>query len=346
MNKKELILNKLNFLKELYKNNEDKKWNLKAITIAISAIKIYEGNIISGCQMQKDIKGIGTKISKRIDEILETGDLKELAELNNITVNNSTNNNTSNNNTSNNNSPNNNNDYLNNLLDITGIGMVRAKKWIEIGIKNIEDVRQAIVDKKIDSTHHIDIGIKYYEDLKKKIPRDEIDKIKVLIKDVLGEINKDLIFDICGSYRRGKLESGDIDILITHTNYKENIKKYKFLEIIVKKFKDIHFIVDSLTEKGETKYMGICKLKKTSIGRRIDIRVVDYQSYYPALLYFTGNKDFNIYIRKEALKNSCSLNEYGMMDIRDNSIIFMKSEEEIFNKLKIKYLSPEERDKF
>jgi DNA polymerase/3'-5' exonuclease PolX len=92
--------------------------------------------------------------------------------------------------------------------------------------------------------------------------------------------------------------------------------------------------------------MGICKINPNSIGRRIDIRVVNFQSYYASLLYFTGNKYFNIYIRKESLKYNYSLNEYGMLDIRDNSIIFIKSEEEIFKKLKIEYLKPEERNKF
>jgi DNA polymerase beta len=323
MNNKELIINKLDSLKELYKNNDDKIWNLKAINKAISSIKSYEGDIISGKQLENEIKGIGKKISKRIDEILETGDLVEL----NNEYNNSLE-----------------NQYLNNLLDITGIGLVRAKKWLDIGIKNIDDVINGIKENKITTTHHIDIGIKYYYDLKKKIPREEINNIKIIIDNTLKKINNNFIFEICGSYRRGMSESGDIDILITHPNYMKDISKKNFLNIIVDKLKDNNFIIDSLTEKGNTKYMGICKIN--SIGRRIDIRVVDYQSYYVALLYFTGNKNFNIYIRNEALKYNYSLNEYGMIDMRDNNIYFAKSEEEIFKKLKLEYLTPEKRNKF
>ena len=321
--KKKLILIKLNSLKKLYENKEDKIWNLKAITNAIRLLDKYKGTIISGKQLQNEIKGIGTKISTRIDEILETGDLKELCELDKI---------------------NDKNKYLNNLLDITGVGLVRAKKWLELDIKDINDVVNAVKDKKITTTHHIDIGIKYYNDLKEKIPRNEIDKIKIIIEKNLKSIDNHFLFEICGSYRRGLKESGDIDILITNTNYINNISTQNYLNIIVQQLKDINFITDSLTEKGSTKYMGICKLNKSSIGRRIDIRVVDYQSYYAALLYFTGNKNFNIYIRNEALKYNYSLNEYGMSDMRDNSIIFTKSEEDIFKMLKISYMKPEERN--
>ncbi len=320
MDKKELILLKLTALQDIYKGDNDKKWNLRAISIAINSIKKYDGDIISGSQMEKDLKGIGNKIAKRIDEILETGDLNELSL---YKVN-----------------------YIDNLLNITGVGNVRAKKWLEMDIKTIDDVIKAKNDKLIDTTHHIDIGIKYYYDLMEKIPRSEIDEIKIIIGDNLKLINKDLIYDICGSYRRGTSYSGDIDILITNPKFIENISKNNYLEKIVKKLKEINFIVDSLTDKGDTKYMGICKLTDKSKARRIDIRVIDYQSYYVALLYFTGNKNFNIYIRKEALKHNYSLNEYGMIDTRDNSIIFMKSEEEIFKKLNIPYLKPEERDTY
>lgn len=332
MNKKDLILNKLYSLIELYKTKDDKVWNLKAINKAIHEIKKYDNEIISGIQLEKDIKGIGKKISKRIDEILETGHLKELNECNNIDVNNSLNNLIDVNNS------------LNNLLDITGVGLVTAKKWLKIGIYNIDDVINAIKDNKISTTHHMNIGIKYYYDLKKKIPRDEIDDIKNIINNTLIKINKDLIFEICGSYRRKMCESGDIDILISHPNYIKEISKKKFLNNIVTELKKNNLIIDSLTEKGNTKYMGICKIN--SIARRIDIRVVDYQSYYASLLYFTGNKNFNIYIRNEALKYNYSLNEYGMIDIRDNSIIFVKSEEEIFKILKLEYLKPEDRNNF
>ena len=271
MAQKDLIISKLLELKKIYDVDEDKKWNSRAISMAIATLKKYDGPIISGSYLKNELKGIGEKISKRIDEIVETGTLEELASGF---------------------SPE--NTYLENMLSITGVGLVRAKKWVNLGIKDINDVKQAILDKKITTTHHIDIGIKYYEDLKLKIPREEIDTLKNIISSILK-----IKFDICGSYRRGALESGDVDILISQND--GDLKK------IVKTLQKHGIIIDSLTTEGSTKFMGIYRINDMS--RRIDIRMVSPDSYYAAVLYFTGNKNFNVYLRQKAIDNGYTLNE-------------------------------------
>jgi DNA polymerase beta len=318
MDKKTLIISKLEDLKKIYQLDNDKKWNLRALSIAINAIKKYDKEIISGEILQKDLKGIGEKISKRIDEILKTGTLQELDNIDS-------------------------NNYLENILLITGVGNVRAKKWLELGCKNIDDVKNAISNGTIKSTHHIDLGIKYYYDFQQKIPRFEIDTIKIILTNTIKKIDKYLIFEICGSYRRGATESGDIDILISNPNYHSNIEEQKFLTKIVKELTKIKFIIGNLTSKGNTKFMGVCKIDNNNIARRIDIRVVDYKSFYTSLIYFTGSKNFNVIIRNKALEKNLSLNEYALTDLNDNSIKLLTSEEEIFDILNIPYLPPEER---
>ena len=323
MNKKELIIKNLESLKKTYLHDDSKKWNLKALSSAINSIKKYEGEILNGDQLQKDIKGVGEKISKRIDEILETGTLKELNNI--LDIDHS-------------------NDSLDELLLITGVGPARAKKWLLEGIKNIDDVREAIKNNKITSTHHIDIGIKYYEDFQKMIPRGEIDIMKVLINTSMKNVDSKLIFEICGSYRRGVSESGDIDILVSHPDYLINISEQKFLEKIVKELTKKKFIIGNLTSKGNTKFMGVCKIDHSPYARRIDIRVIDYSCYYTSLLYFTGSKNFNLYLRNKALENNYTLNEYSLTELTTNKAYLLKSEEEIFDILKIPYLTPKERN--
>jgi DNA polymerase beta len=314
----DLIISKLENLKVIYQKDPDKKWGLRALSIAINAIKKYNGEIKSGDQLKNDIKGIGEKISKRIDEIIETG---TLAELEDIPEDNS----------------------LNNLLLITGVGLVRANKWISMGIKTVDDVKEAIKNKKIKSTHHIDVGLKYYEDFQKRIPKDEIDKMYIFLKHIIQKIDSNLIFEICGSYRRGLLDSGDIDILISHPKLNENISEQKFLDKIVKNLKKANFIIDYLTSKGDTKFMGVCKLEGGIIGRRIDIRMVDYKSFYTSLLYFTGSKDFNVNLRNIALAHNYTLNEYGLTNLSSGISTSLNSEEEIFEIFKIPYVKPEDR---
>jgi DNA polymerase beta len=324
MSKKELIISNLESLKKTYLHDESKKWNLKALSSAINSIKKYDGEILNGAQLEKDIKGVGEKISKRIDEILETGTLKELNNMTDTTQ----------------------SDHIENLLLITGVGPARAKKWLAEGIKNIDDIREAQKTNKITVTHHIDIGIKYYEDFQKMIPRDEIDIMKDIIETTIKRIDSKLIFEICGSYRRGLAQSGDIDILVSHPNHLVNISEQKFLEKIVKELTKKKFIIGNLTSKGNTKFMGVCKINddSSSYARRIDIRVIDYSAYYTSLLYFTGSKNFNLYLRNKALENNYTLNEYSLTELTTNKSYLLKSEEEIFDILKIPYLSPKDRN--
>ena len=320
MNKKDLVITKLEDLKKIYLQQEDKKWNARALSIAINALKKYDNTIENGNQLKKELKGIGDKIAMKIDEILETGTLKELENV--ILSNNS----------------------IENLLLITGVGLVRAKKWIVLGINNIENVKEAIKNGLITTTHHIDLGIKYYDDFQKRIPKDEIDKIKIFLNNQISKIDKKLIFEICGSYRRGASDSGDIDILISHIDYVENISEQKFLQKIVKELTKNNFIIDSLTSKGNTKFMGVCRLEGYQIARRIDIRLVDYQSYYTSIIYFTGSKNFNVLLRNKALELKYSLNEYALTNLENNSLQLLNSEKEIFEILKIPYLNPNERN--
>jgi DNA polymerase/3'-5' exonuclease PolX len=95
-----------------------------------------------------------------------------------------------------------------------------------------------------------------------------------------------------------------------------------------------------LTENGKTKYMGICNLN--GILRRIDIRFIPYESFYPAILYFTGSKDLNTKMRQLARINGWILNEYGLFD-KNKKMMKVSSEKDIFDYLEMNYLSPDKR---
>ena len=325
MNKKEIIINNLNKLKNIYEKDPSKKWNLKALKNAIYEISKYDKEIVSGTQLKNEINGIGEKIALRIDEIISNGFLKEINEYENNNIDYNI-------------------DYKNPFIEITGVGEVRAKKWLEEGIKNIDELKEAINNKKIKSTHHIDIGLKYYNDFKQLIPREEIDIIKKIIRKCLKKNNKKYIFEICGSYRRGCSHSGDIDVLVTHSTKYEDENNTNHLINIVNALKEINFITDELTINGNTKFMGVCKVKGLPFYRRIDIRFVKYNSYYSSLLYFTGNKNFNIFIRKKALSLNMSINEYGIIDNTNNSVLSVYSEKELFDKINMDYIGPLNRN--
>lgn len=319
MEKKELIIKNLEKLKISYLDDDSKKWNLRALNIALKNIKEYNDDFKSGSDLKKKIKGIGDKIAKRIDEILECGFLKELENLNL-----------------------NENSYEE-LMSIVGVGKSRAKDWIKLGIRNITDLKENIKNKNLKITKNIELGLKYYDDLKSRIPREEITEMKKIIEKIILKVNEDLIFNICGSYRRGLNHSGDIDLLITHKEYDGDINKFNFLSKIINNLKKEKFIIDDLS-KGNKKFMGFCKLKHDLLARRIDILFIDYKSYYSSILYFTGNKYFNLFIRQKLLQKKMSLNEYYLKNLVNNEIIYLKSEKEIFDILEMNYLEPFERN--
>lgn len=308
----------LSQLVNIYDNNNN-KFKSKAIKKAIYNINNYEGLIESGQDAKENIKGIGPGIMKRIDEIIKTG---TLSELNNIC---------------------NNQELLNTLQTITGVGPQKAKELVSSGIKSLDDLINKINNNDINVNHHIRIGLKYYNDIQLRIPYSEIELMKIYLKDMLNKIDTNLILEICGSFRRGKKNCGDIDILITNTQIYNNIDKKKYLTSFIKILKKDNFIVDDLTKNSEKKYMGICKLHTILPGRRIDIRCVNYVEYYTALVYFTGSKENNILLRNTAIKKNLKLNEYGLFNNNTNERIEINSEESLYNILEIPYLKPNER---
>jgi len=275
----------------------------------------------------RNIKDIGPGILRRISEIIETGTLKELDDGDGEG-----------------NNDNENIKLINELITIIGIGKSHAKKFIELGVTSIDDLEHKIVvDKSIKTTHQIEVGLKYRHDMEQKIPRSELFDIEKHLKDSIFKLDKNIIMVICGSYRRGLAQSSDIDMLITvKPEYYDN--KYPYLTNVVQMLIDEKFIIDSLTTLGNTKYMGLCKIY--NYARRIDIRYVDYSSFYYAQLYFTGSVEFNRIMRSYALSVDYTLNEYGLYKLSDKekvNNIQVNSETDIFDYLGLVYNSPENR---
>ena len=250
------------------------------------------------------IEGFSKKITTRIEEILNTGKLKEIKKNTN------------------------NMQEFNKLKTITGIGPAKAKKLLNDEI-TFDKLISNPENYKNDLTHHQLIGLKYINDLNKSIPRCVIDNVKEFLDTF------DFIYIICGSYRRGKLESGDIDILVQDTG----IDLKSIIDLLTKK----KFLIDHLTNNGKTKYMGICKIPSFPQYMRIDIRLINKPSFPFATLYFTGNKNNNTFMRNQANKLGYKLNEYDLTDSKQKKLK-LKSEKEIYDFLQLSYKSPQERN--
>ena len=310
------------------KDQISNRYRLKHIMNALSVLKGYTKQIKSGKDLEH-IDGIGKGIINRIDEIIKTGNLKEVTLRTKEKK------------------------YLKNveeLQQIIGIGSKTAYDLVmNHNIKSIPQLQKAHKSKKIDLPENILIGLKYYNIYKTNIPRKDIDGIKVYLLKTIGTINQNISVTICGSYRRGKSVSSDIDVLISHKNVKtksdiETMTNY--LRKVVTVLKKDNFLVDDITfDKYQYKYMGFCKY--TNFIRRIDIRYVPHNSYSAAILYFTGPGEFNSKMRNVAKLLGYKLNEYGLYKLnkKTNSLVqvIAKTEKSIFDKLDLEYLEPCDR---
>jgi DNA polymerase/3'-5' exonuclease PolX len=293
-------------------------------------IKAYEDEIKTGKDLEH-ISGIGKGTIMRIDEFLKNKKLEEITNFcdsygncNDIFANN------------------NKKGVYEDLLTVFGIGDKLAKKLIEkYKLKSVKELQNLVEKKKIELPDSVITGLKYYGKVKNNIPRSEITQIREYIYDIFEKLDPNLVFDICGSFRRKKSTSNDIDLLVTsyETNKQDNLKK------IVNELTKQNFIIESLSgEDSETKFMGICKYKNSEL-RRLDIRYVPLTSFFPAYLYFTGSYEFNERMRGIAKRQNYKLNEYGLYKLENNKErnIQIYSEKDVFDILGMSYLEPHER---
>jgi len=262
----------------------------------------------------EELPGIGEGISKKIDEFLETGKLKHLEELKKKTP-----------------------VDMEQLGKIEGIGpKTILKLFKEIKVRNVADLEKAARAGKIQkiqglgpvAEQNILKSIEFSKKASNRIPlgfalssAEEVVKTLISFKYVQRA-------SVAGSTRRMKETIGDIDILATS----------RAPDKVIDFFTKMPSVSDVLS-KGETK--SSVRLKE---GIQVDLRVVKDEVFGAALLYFTGNKEHNIILRRIAIEKKLKLSEYGLFDKKTEKIVAGRTEEEVYKKLGMDYIEPEMRE--
>lgn len=210
------------------------------------------------------------------------------------------------------------------LQAITGVGPVKAKKLADLGA-TVDILQAAVRTNNEDAllpfglTHHQRLGVKYLEDTKRRVPRAVIARFE----DFLQEWSSDgCVRTICGSYRRNKPDSGDIDVLVTHPEWTTDDHAQAGLRTTIDHLRTAQWLVDDLTpgDKLQTKYMGFMRVPEHPWAVRLDVRAVPHTRYVPALMYFTGSQEENIRLRRKALRLGYQLNEYGLTAVNPSAV--------------------------
>ena len=262
----------------------------------------------------EELPGIGEGIAKKIDEFLKTGKLKHLDELKKKTP-----------------------------VDMESLGRIEGmgpktilKLYRELKIKNVAGLEKAAKQGKIQKIEglgptveqNIIKSIEFAKKSKDRVPlgfalgsAEEVTKYLKALKEVQK-------VSVAGSTRRMKETIGDIDILATSKNP----------QIVIDFFAKMPNVAQVLA-KGPTK--SSVRLKE---GMQVDLRVLNDNIFGAALLYFTGNKEHNIILRRIAIKKGLKLSEYGLFDSRTNRLVAGRTEEEGYKKLGMDYIEPEMRE--
>ncbi len=302
----------------LYLEMEEEQFKPRAYEKAARSIEALTEDVAAiykrgGIKALMEISGVGESIAEKIEEMILTGKLGYYDKLKKkIPVD------------------------IESLTLIEGVGPKRVKTlYKKLKIKTVEELEKAAKERKIRKLEGF--GEKSEEDILKGIEFFKRSKGRFIlgyalpvlrdIKERLRKLPEVEKVDIAGSTRRMKETIGDADFLVASD------KPQKVMDFFTSMPEVAH-----VYSKGPTKSM--IKLKS---GLDADIRVIPEKSYGAALQYFTGNKDHNIALRKIAIEKGWKLSEYGVFDRRDK-YLFGKNEEEVYEKLGLKWMPPELRE--
>ncbi len=296
---------------------QNEPWKPQAYRRAAKSIDSLEEDVDEiykkyGLKGLKEIPGVGENLAKKIVEFIKTGKIHAYEKLKaSIPT------------------------KVSELMQIPGIGPKKIKKLYQIlHIKNIKDLERALKQHKIAKLPGF--GEKSEADILKglaikKEKRRALEEVLPIAEHIINELKKSRVvkqISVAGSIRRRKATVRDIDILVTSKNPKKVMNIFTSMPE-----------VSRVLAKGPTKSAVILKN-----GIQADVRVVPEKSYGAALMYFTGSKEYNIRMREIAIRKGFKLNEYGLFDRNTGKFVAGATEEEVYKKLGLKYLRPEERE--
>ncbi len=316
MDKKEIIntLERIAILLELKGENPFKS---RAYTNGARILKTREENVAELVQSGElaKIKGIGKALVEKITTMVETGSLAYYEKLRAEFP-----------------------ETMFDLLRIPGLGGKKIKVLYDtFGITSLPELEIACKRNRIAGLPGF--GLKTQEKILQGI--DFVNKHLGqhhihLAKAVAEQFSKALAdhpdiqrLDITGSLRRAKEVVKDVDIVAAADPKSHPEIMQFFIDLEMSK---------TVVAHGKTKSSVM-----TKDGLQVDLRLVSEQAYPFVLHHFTGSKEHNTAMRREAKKYDLKMNEYGIFR-QDGSSLQCADEKEIFAAFDMAYIAPELRE--
>ena len=247
--------------------------------------------------------------------------------------------------------------------EIWGVGPDTARKfYYDRGWKEMDDV----IEYGWDVLNRVQqIAVKYYEEFKEKIPRPEVEQIASVIQrharscrgipDQDADTDRDVVGVIVGGYRRGKADSSDVDIILSHRE--EEVTRELVLDV-VSSLEQEGWITHTLTlntttsdrdqqtlpYRGEGQGHGFDSLDKAlcvwqdpsfdqskhkknpNIHRRVDIIISTWRTVGCAVLGWSGGTTFQRDIRRWAKREKhWKFDSSGVRDRATGNVLDLES---------------------
>jgi DNA polymerase (family 10) len=258
------------------------------------------------------LSGVGQDLAGKIQEIVKTGDLSLLKELEARTP-----------------------PALTLLLNIEGLGPKRVHLLHEkLGITTTEDLKAAAQAGKIKELKGfgpkieqlILEGLAQLSATEKRYKLTTVEPVaEGLIKHLKAVPGVEEAI-VAGSYRRRKETVGDLDVLVTCR------EAFRVMDAFTA-YEDVSKVI----ARGDTKSAVVLRR-----GLQVDLRVVPQESYGAALHYFTGSKAHNIAIRHLGVQRGLKINEYGVFWGEER--LAGRTEAEVFASVNLPFIEPELRE--
>jgi DNA polymerase (family 10) len=262
----------------------------------------------------REIPGVGKSIAEKIQELLGTGKLKFLDDLEKQVP-----------------------PGLAEWLQVSGLGPKKvALIWKERGITTLQELSAAAKDGTLrtlpgmgeKSEAQILRGI---ESLARRSGRVPIARAWPLAQQIIATLKKlpgVKAAEPAGSLRRMRPTVGDIDILVAATDSAPVMETFTTLPGVME-----------VRGKGDTK-----SSIEFADGVRAQVWVHPPDKFGTALQYATGSKDHNVQLRQLALDKGLSLSEHALTKMDGSGEILCATEAEVYAALGLPLIAPELRE--
>lgn len=259
-----------------------------------------------------DMPGIGADLAAKIQTIVRTGALPQLAQLEARVPR-----------------------ALVDLLRLPGLGPKRVKLLYHgLGIRSFDDVKRAIRTGALQAlpgfggktAARILAGLAIEHTTPQRFKLADAEAVTIPLVAWLRAGKGVKTVTVAGSFRRRRDTVGDLDVLVTAARGAPVMERF------------IHYdkVADVLWRGTE----------RTSVrlhdGLQVDLRLVPEASHGAALYYFTGSRSHNIAVRKLAVADGLKVNEYGVY--RGVRRIAGRTEDDLFAAVGLRYIEPELRE--